>query len=264
MVLRWDCETECAYSRGVVCNELTNSVSLGSERCLKRWELLTTSVCICACASRCHVWQTWRNNNEVLSAGLVPARGLEASTTCDFLRLAENPRWRLIPMCTRERAQTWHMHVCTHTCTHTHSPGHYCWIFTSAGTIPSRAETHTHMHTLIVCPNAKRPCVSFNALHEVCFSPTHLVLEFLGMLFLLRSDATVPTPHDIPRALCIFWCQNSHTITSSWQAEVWGDATVSPGRTHMSILSVLLSQSTVSSLCLLALPALSHSQAIWQ
>lgn len=49
MVLRWDCETECLDSRGVVCTELTNSVSLGSERCLKRWELLTTSVYVCMC-----------------------------------------------------------------------------------------------------------------------------------------------------------------------------------------------------------------------
>lgn len=155
-------------------------------------------------------------------------------------------------------------HACLHTHLHTHTHQG-----TAVGSLPVLAlspvgQKHTHTHSLIVCPYAKGPCASFNALHEVCFSPTHLALEFLGMLFLLRSDATVPAPHDIPRALCIFWCQNSHTITSSWQAEVWGDATVSPGRTHMSILSVLLSQSTVSSLCLLALPALSHSQAIWQ
>lgn len=31
----------------VVCTKLTNSVSLGSEKCLKRWEVLTTSVCVC-------------------------------------------------------------------------------------------------------------------------------------------------------------------------------------------------------------------------
>lgn len=46
--MRRDRETECVDSRGVVCTKSTNSVSLGSERCLKRWEL-TTPVCVSVC-----------------------------------------------------------------------------------------------------------------------------------------------------------------------------------------------------------------------
>lgn len=78
MGLRRDCEQSVWIPGGVVCNELTNSVSLGSERCLKRWELLTTSVCTRTCASA-----TFDKHEEItiaaLSAGLVPGRGLRAS-----------------------------------------------------------------------------------------------------------------------------------------------------------------------------------------
>lgn len=48
-----DRETEGGvfWGRLVACTCLTKSVSLGSERCLKRWELLTTSACTCVSAS---------------------------------------------------------------------------------------------------------------------------------------------------------------------------------------------------------------------
>lgn len=81
---------------GVSATELTNSVSLGSERCLRKTGT-ADSMCVCA-GARVYVRRddTFDKHEEitmlVLSAGLVPGRGLEASTKCDFLRRAEKPR----------------------------------------------------------------------------------------------------------------------------------------------------------------------------
>lgn len=83
------------------------------------WQHLCTCVrmCVCASAPKRHIWQTWRNNNALLSAGLVPGRGLEARTKCDFFffRRAENARWRLISICTGTLAWARHMHAYTYT-----------------------------------------------------------------------------------------------------------------------------------------------------
>lgn len=139
MVLRWDCETECVDSRGVVCDELTNSVSLGSERRLKRWELLTTSVCMCACASRRHIWQTWRNNNAGAVSGSCPWQGVGSEHDVWFFSDEQRTRDDAPYRCAH--ANTLKHDTCTHTCWHAHPPGPWYWIcaFTSDDTNPSRA-----------------------------------------------------------------------------------------------------------------------------
>lgn len=120
----------CFWERGaVVYTWLTKSVSLGSERCLKRWELLTTSVCARVCASTRqdstfdkHGEITMRRCQRVLS---LAGRGrLQVSTTCDFLRWAENAWLRLISICTHTCLKMTHACTCsnTRTRTDTHTP----------------------------------------------------------------------------------------------------------------------------------------------
>lgn len=143
------------------------------ERCLKRWELLTTSVCVrvcvCvfvpACASRHHIWQTWRNNNAVLSAGLVPGRRLEAGVVWFSQTSREPAITPHIDLHTHAHLIKHNTCMPAHTYTHivTYPPGPWFWIcaFTSDGNINNRAvsvnKTKKKTH-----PNVKSPCVSIS------------------------------------------------------------------------------------------------------
>lgn len=68
------------------------------------WQHLCACVHMCASAPRRHIWQTWRNNNALLSAGLVPGRGLEARNQVWFSQTS------------RKRAMTPRIYLHRHTC----------------------------------------------------------------------------------------------------------------------------------------------------
>lgn len=128
--LRWDREREGAVFLGrgaVVYTWLTKSVSLGVRGVWKDgncWQHLCARVCASTRQDSTfdkHGEITMRRCQRVLS---LAGRGrLEVSTTCDFLRWAENAWLRLISICT---------HTClkmTHACarTHTHARTHSCY-----------------------------------------------------------------------------------------------------------------------------------------